>query len=64
MYAPLHSFIFRSDAKLYRLHSPQRPIALTSAYDKFAVDSYPLGTNSVVAVLSHTGYDMEDAYDC
>lgn len=61
MGVPLHSFIFRSDTKLYRLHSPQRPIALTSAYDKFAVDSYPLGTNSVVAVLSHTGYDMEDA---
>jgi len=61
MGVPLHSFIFRSDTKLYRLHSPQRPIALTSAYDKFAVDSYPLGTNTVVAVLSHTGYDMEDA---
>ena len=25
--------------QLYRLHSPQRPMALTSAYDKFAVDA-------------------------
>lgn len=58
---PLHSFHVRSDTKLYRLHTPQRPISLTSTYDSYDVDSYPLGTNAVVAVLSHTGYDMEDA---
>ena len=58
---PLHTFASRSDTKLYRLHIPQRPIALTMTYDKYCIDSYPLGTNAVVAVLSHTGYDMEDA---
>jgi DNA-directed RNA polymerase I subunit RPA2 len=61
MGVPLHSFPFRSDSKLYRLHTPQRPIALTNTYDNYSVDSYPTGTNAVVAVLSHTGYDMEDA---
>ena len=61
MGVPLHSFPFRSDSKLYRLHTPQRPLALTNTYDKYGIDSYPLGTNAVVAVLSYTGYDMEDA---
>ncbi|CAB4021891.1 DNA-directed RNA polymerase I subunit RPA2-like, partial [Paramuricea clavata] len=31
------------------------------AHDEFNVDNYPLGTNAVVAVISYTGYDMEDA---
>ena len=61
MGVPMHSFPFRSDSKLYRLHTPQRPIALTKTYDKYGIDNYPLGTNAVVAVLSYTGYDMEDA---
>ena len=25
------------------------------------MDSYPMGTNAIVAVISYTGYDMEDA---
>jgi DNA-directed RNA polymerase I subunit RPA2 len=58
---PMHSFCYRPDTKLYRLHTPQRPIALTAAYDQLHVDEYPLGTNAVVAVLAYTGYDMEDA---
>jgi DNA-directed RNA polymerase I subunit RPA2 len=61
MGVPLHTFPYRSDTKLYRLHTPQRPIASNSSYDKYRLDDYPLGTNAVVAVLSHTGYDMEDA---
>ncbi len=43
------------------MQTPQRPIAVTEAYDKYAIDDYPLGTNAVVAVLAYTGYDMEDA---
>ena len=58
---PLHTFASRSDTKLYRLHIPQRPIALTMTYDKYCIDSYPLGTNAVVAVLSHTEYNMKAA---
>ena len=61
MGVPLHSFCYRPDTKLYRLQTPQRPIALTNAYDNYHIDEYPLGTNAVVAVLANTGYDMEDA---
>ena len=25
------------------------------------MDDYPMGTNAIVAVISYTGYDMEDA---
>ena len=58
---PAHSICYRSDTKLYRLHTPQRPLAVTCTYDKYSFDDYALGTNAVVAVLSYTGYDMEDA---
>ena len=58
---PLHSFCYRPDTKIYRLQTPQRPVAITGQYDRYHMDDYPLGTNAVVAVLAHTGYDMEDA---
>jgi DNA-directed RNA polymerase I subunit RPA2 len=61
MGTPMHTICYRSDTKLYRLHTPQRPIVLNSNYDKYDLDDYALGTNAIVAVLSYTGYDMEDA---
>eukprot|EP00983_Pelagomonas_calceolata_P077951 1154081-Pelagomonas_calceolata.AAC.11 len=45
----------RTDNKLYRLQTPQTPLARTSKYDEFCMDEYPAGTNAVVAVLSYTG---------
>lgn len=30
-------------------------------YDYYDMDNYPVGTNAIVAVISYTGYDMEDA---
>lgn len=30
-------------------------------YDHYNLDNYPSGTNAIVAVISYTGYDMEDA---
>jgi DNA-directed RNA polymerase I subunit RPA2 len=33
----------------------------TDNYNKYDFRQYPHGTNAVVAVISYTGYDMEDA---
>ncbi|XP_072103195.1 DNA-directed RNA polymerase I subunit RPA2 [Mobula birostris] len=58
---PLYTFSDRSDSKLYRLQTPQSPLVRPHMYDFFNMDNYPIGTNAVVAVISYTGYDMEDA---
>ncbi|KAI4812617.1 hypothetical protein KUCAC02_023987, partial [Chaenocephalus aceratus] len=58
---PLHSFLDRSDNKLYRLQTPQSPMVRPCMYDHYNLDNYPSGTNAIVAVISYTGYDMEDA---
>ncbi|XP_060606086.1 DNA-directed RNA polymerase I subunit RPA2-like, partial [Ruditapes philippinarum] len=61
MGVPLHALKFRSDNKLYKIQTPQTPMVRPTKYDYYDMDSYPLGTNAVVAVISYTGYDMEDA---
>eukprot|EP00873_Tetraselmis_striata_P041965 jgi/Tetstr1/462229/TSEL_000628.t1 len=61
MGTPAQALPHRTDTKLYRLQTPQTPIARTEKYDKFHMDEFPSGTNAVVAVLAYTGYDMEDA---
>lgn len=51
----------RLDNKLYRLQSGQTPIVKAGLYDEYGMDNFPNGTNAVVAVISYTGYDMDDA---
>ncbi|XP_063964205.1 DNA-directed RNA polymerase I subunit RPA2-like [Lytechinus pictus] len=58
---PSHTLPFRIDHKMYKLQTPQTPMVRPHSYDKYDFDDYPLGTNAVVAVISYTGYDMEDA---
>uniref|UniRef100_A0A0K0EYJ3 DNA-directed RNA polymerase subunit beta n=1 Tax=Strongyloides venezuelensis TaxID=75913 RepID=A0A0K0EYJ3_STRVS len=57
----VHAWRYRADGKMYRLMFPQSPLMKTEAYDKYEMDEYPLGTNAIIAVISYTGYDMEDA---
>eukprot|EP01135_Chromosphaera_perkinsii_P009911 Nk52_evm4s1967 gene=Nk52_evmTU4s1967 len=61
MGTPCHALPYRTDNKLYRIQTPQSPIVRNKLYEDYKMDSYPLGTNAVVAVISYTGYDMEDA---
>ncbi|KAM0678655.1 hypothetical protein BDAP_000764 [Binucleata daphniae] len=56
-----HNARKRNDNKAYRISYPQKPLIRTQTYNNYNFDDYPMGTNAVVAVLSYTGYDMEDA---
>ncbi|KAK7499458.1 hypothetical protein BaRGS_00009433 [Batillaria attramentaria] len=61
MGTPLHAYQHRADNKLYRIQTPQSPIVRPHAHQHYNIDEFPLGTNAIVAVISYTGYDMEDA---
>lgn len=61
MGTPSTTLKFRTDNKLYRLQSGQSPVVRPELYNTYGMDSFPNGTNAVVAVISYTGYDMEDA---
>lgn len=52
---------YRTDNKTYRLQTGQTPIVRPPLYTEYGLDNFPNGTNAVVAVLSYTGYDMDDA---
>jgi DNA-directed RNA polymerase I subunit RPA2 len=52
---------YRSDNKMYRLQTGQTPIVRSPLYDEYGLDNFPNGMNAVVAVISYTGYDMDDA---
>ncbi|KAF0691980.1 Aste57867_16886 [Aphanomyces stellatus] len=61
MGTPAHSIPYRTDNKMYRIQTPQAPIVHNERLQEYQLDEYPLGTNAVVAVISYTGFDMEDA---
>jgi DNA-directed RNA polymerase I subunit RPA2 len=61
MGTPIHSYRHRVDNKMYRVQTPQVPIVQNQRQKAYNIDEYPLGTNAVVAVISYTGFDMEDA---
>jgi DNA-directed RNA polymerase I subunit RPA2 len=61
MGTPATALRHRTDNKLYRLQSGQTPIVRPAAHNFYGMDSFPNGMNAVVAVISYTGYDMEDA---
>lgn len=56
---PAHNIKTRNDSKIYMLNYTQHPIVQNKKYS--LVQDYPLGLNCIVAVLSYTAYDMEDA---
>ncbi|XP_023247009.1 DNA-directed RNA polymerase I subunit RPA2 isoform X3 [Copidosoma floridanum] len=51
----------QTETKAYRLQTPSTPLFRPVHYDHINLDEFPVGTNAIVAVISYTGYDMEDA---
>lgn len=55
------NFNLRFDSRAHVLHYPQKPIVQTRFLDLIGYNDRPAGQNFIVAVLSFTGYNMEDA---
>jgi DNA-directed RNA polymerase subunit B len=53
------NFHCRIDTDVNILHYPQRPIVRSFVYDTLNV--HPAGQNVIVAVMTHEGYNIEDA---
>ncbi|KYK56919.1 DNA-directed RNA polymerase I 135 kDa polypeptide [Drechmeria coniospora] len=52
---------YRTDNKSYRIQTGQTPIVRAPLHNAYGFDNFPNGMNAVVAVISYTGYDMDDA---
>ncbi|KAF7727777.1 DNA-directed RNA polymerase I subunit rpa2 [Apophysomyces ossiformis] len=61
MGTPSTVFNHRTDNKMYRIQSGQTPVVRPNLHNEYGLDGFPNGTNAIVAVISYTGYDMEDA---
>lgn len=61
MGTPCLNWHHQSGNKIYRLMTPNTPLFRPIHYDKINLDNFPMGLNAIVAVISYTGYDMEDA---
>ena len=55
------NFQRRMDTRGHFLHYPQRPLVETRMMNVIGYNERPAGQNMVVAVLTYTGYNMEDA---
>ena len=51
----------RIDTLLYLLVYPQKPMVKTKTIELVGYDRLPAGQNATVAVMSYSGYDIEDA---
>ncbi|BFZ55588.1 DNA-directed RNA polymerase III complex subunit Rpc2 [Savitreella phatthalungensis] len=51
----------RIDTLLYLMVYPQQPMVKTKSIELIGYDKLPAGQNATVAVMSYSGYDIEDA---
>lgn len=55
------NYPLRMDMDVSILHTPQVPIVHTLMHDLSGYSAHPSGQNIVVAIMTHEGYNMEDA---
>jgi DNA-directed RNA polymerase III subunit RPC2 len=53
--------LIRLDSLLYLMVYPQKPMVTTRTIELIKYDKLPAGQNAIVAVMSYSGYDIEDA---
>jgi DNA-directed RNA polymerase III subunit RPC2 len=51
----------RCDGLLYTMVYPHKPMVKTRSLDIINFDNIPAGQNACIAVMSYSGYDIEDA---
>ncbi|KNC82092.1 DNA-directed RNA polymerase III subunit RPC2 [Sphaeroforma arctica JP610] len=56
-----HNQLNRFDTLLYLLVYPMRPLVQTKTLELSGYTQLPAGQNAVIAVMSYSGYDIEDA---
>ncbi|KAL8712833.1 MAG: hypothetical protein Q9220_003041 [cf. Caloplaca sp. 1 TL-2023] len=61
MGAVANNQFLRIDSIMYLMVYPQKPLVKTKAIELVKYDKLPAGQNAIVAVMSYSGYDIEDA---
>lgn len=61
MGAIAYNQLTRMDTLLYSLVYTQQPMVKTRTIEMIGYDKLPAGQNATVAVMSYSGYDIEDA---
>lgn len=61
MGAVANNQFLRIDSIMYLMVYPQKPMVKTKAIELVKYDKLPAGQNAMVAVMSYSGYDIEDA---
>ena len=56
-----HNQFLRIDSLLFLMVYPHKPLVKTRAIELIKYDKLPAGQNAIVAVMSYSGYDIEDA---
>lgn len=55
------NYQLRTDSRAHLLHFPQKPIVQTRMMDLMGYNRRPAGANAVLAIMTYSGYNLEDA---
>ncbi len=55
------NYKLRTDSRGHLFYYPQKPLVQTQALDLIGFNDRPAGINAVVAIMSYSGYNIEDA---